>query len=83
MTDNSAGLPRALTAGDYVILSTGAIATVRGDYPVGYSGDVAIMLDGAEELERVDGLTLPGKIAEPHDEDDPIAVIAPEASGEV
>lgn len=53
------GLSRALDEGDAVILSTGATATVRRCYPKGYSGDVEILLDGAEESERASGLTLP------------------------
>lgn len=55
----SIGLERALTEGDPVILSTGATATVRRDYPAGYTGDLEILLDGAEEKERVSGVTLP------------------------
>ncbi len=57
MQDNT-GLKRALKKGDPVILSTGATATVRRSYPAGYGGDVEILLDGAEESERVAGLTL-------------------------
>ncbi len=53
------GLARALNAGDSVILKTGATATVRRSYPAGYTGEVEIDLDGSEETERVDGLTLP------------------------
>jgi hypothetical protein len=60
MEDN-AGLERSLSPGDEVILSTGATATVRGSYPQGYAGDVAILLDDAEECERASGLTLPNK----------------------
>jgi hypothetical protein len=41
-----------------VILASGSIATVRHAYPAGYDGDVEILLDGAEETERVSGLTL-------------------------
>ncbi len=52
-------MEHALTEGDYVILSTGAIATVRRSYPAGYSGLVDILLDGAEESERSEALTLP------------------------
>lgn len=52
-------MERALSEGDYVILSTGAIATVRRSYPAGYSGQVDILLDGAEESESADALTLP------------------------
>lgn len=61
--DNDAGLKRALTAGDRVILSTGATATVRRSYPQGYVGDVEIVLDGAHETERTSGLTLPDESA--------------------
>lgn len=60
MEDN-AGLKRALHRGDEVILSTGATATVRAAYPKGYTGDVAILLNEAEEMERVSGLTLPDR----------------------
>ena len=59
--EDADGLKRALTVDDEVILSTGATATVRGSYPPGYSGDVAILLDGVEEFERASGLTLPDK----------------------
>ncbi len=52
------GLKRAITKGDPVILSSGATAIVRRSYPAGYGGDVEILLDGAEESERVSGLTL-------------------------
>ena len=52
-------MERALAEGDYVILSTGAVATVRRSYPAGYSGLVDILLDGAEESERSEALTLP------------------------
>ncbi len=52
-------MEHALTEGDYVILSTGAIATVRRSYPAGYSGLVDILLDGSEESERSEALTLP------------------------
>ena len=58
---NDGGLKRALNPGDEVILSTGATATSRGSYPQGYTGEVAILLDGTEETERADGLTLPDK----------------------
>lgn len=57
--EDTVGLKRALKAGDEVILSTGATATVRGSYPQGYTGEVAILLNDAEEMERVSGLTLP------------------------
>lgn len=57
--DSNAGLPRALNKGDSVILSTGATATVRRSYPAGYNGDVDILLDGVEETDRADALTLP------------------------
>lgn len=57
--DNDAGLKRALNPGDEVILSTGATATVRGSYPQGYTGDVAILLNDADDMERASGLTLP------------------------
>jgi len=53
-----AALKRDLAAGDEVILSTGATATVRRAYPAGHTGEVEILLDGAEERERVSGLTL-------------------------
>ena len=55
------GLKRALNPGDEVILRTGATATVRGSYPAGYTGEVAILLDDAEETELADALTLPDK----------------------
>jgi hypothetical protein len=51
-------LARPLVAGESVILSSGSTATVRRSYPAGYAGDVEILLDGAKEKERVDGLTL-------------------------
>ncbi|MGA9274167.1 MAG: hypothetical protein WBV40_07610 [Candidatus Cybelea sp.] len=57
--ENDSGLKRALEPGDEVILSTGATATVRGSYPQGYTGNVAILLGDAEETERASGLTLP------------------------
>lgn len=63
--EDSIGLKRALAKGDSVILSTGATATARHLYPAGYSGDVEILLDGAEESERASALTLPD--AEPPD----------------
>ena len=47
--ENDSGLKRALEPGDEVILSTGATATVRGSYPQGYTGNVAILLGDAEE----------------------------------
>lgn len=59
--EDKAGLKRALEPGDDVILSTGATATVRGSYPQGYTGDVAILLNDAEEMERSSALTLPDK----------------------
>jgi hypothetical protein len=46
MNSDHAGLGRALRAGDYVILSTGAIGRVRESYPPGYSGSVSIEIDG-------------------------------------
>ena len=52
------GLERPLVAGESVILSSGSTATVRRSYPAGYAGDVEILLDGAQEKERVEGLTL-------------------------
>lgn len=63
--ESTSGLKRALTEGDAVILASGATATVRRSYSAGYSGDVAILLDGAEENERASALTLPD--AEPPD----------------
>ncbi|MBV9718826.1 MAG: hypothetical protein JOZ77_05880 [Candidatus Eremiobacteraeota bacterium] len=51
-------MERALREGDRVILSTGAVATVRRSYPAGYSGPVDILLDGVEESDRSDALTL-------------------------
>jgi hypothetical protein len=57
--ENDSGLKRDLEPGDDVILSSGATATVRGSYPQGYTGNVAILLDDAEETERASGLTLP------------------------
>jgi hypothetical protein len=57
--DSNAGLPRALNEGDSVILSTGATATIRRSYPAGYNGDVDILLDGVQEADRADALTLP------------------------
>jgi hypothetical protein len=51
-------LERPLVAGESVILSSGSTAIVRRSYPAGYTGDVEILLDGAEEKERVGGLTL-------------------------
>ena len=52
------GLPRALEAGESVILSSGATATVRRAYPAGFDGDVELVLDGAQETERASALTL-------------------------
>ena len=57
--ENDSGLKRDLEPGDEVILSSGATATVRGSYPQGYTGNVAILPDDAEETERASGLTLP------------------------
>ena len=57
--EEKTGLSRALKQGDAVILSSGANATVRRSYPAGYSGEVAILLDGAEEHEQADTLVLP------------------------
>jgi hypothetical protein len=51
-------LERPLVAGESVILSSGSTATVRRSYPAGYAGEVEILLDGAEEKERLGGLTL-------------------------
>lgn len=56
--ESTIGLPRALTAGESVILSSGSTATVRESYPAGYDGDVEILLDGAEERELASNLTL-------------------------
>lgn len=56
--ENNSGLKRALSAGEPVILTSGSTATVRRSYPAGYDGDVEILLDGAEERERVSALTL-------------------------
>ena len=56
---DGARLKRALAEGEAVILSTGATATTRRAYPAGYSGEIEILLDGAEETERVAGLELP------------------------
>jgi hypothetical protein len=61
MAEDNDQLTRALSEGDEVILSTGATATVRRSYPKGYSGEVDILLDGNEEIERVSGLTLPAE----------------------
>lgn len=77
--EQDAGLKRALTPGDEVILTTGATAIVRGSYPQGYAGAVAIRLYGADELERASALTLPGKPPsaigpEPNDSTDAQAV---------
>ena len=46
MNSDNVGLRHALRAGDYVILSTGAIGRVREPYPPGYSGPVTIDIDG-------------------------------------
>lgn len=54
----SHGLSRALAEGDPVILSTGATATVTESYHAGYTGVVKILLDGTEESEQADQLTL-------------------------
>lgn len=56
--ENTTGLPRALTAGESVILSSGSTATTQRSYPAGYDGEVEILLDGAEERERACDLTL-------------------------
>ena len=59
MTSNERGLPRALNAGDYIILSTGAIATATEAYPAGYEGPVSMALDGQPMSELAETLTLP------------------------
>jgi|HubBroStandDraft_3_1064219.scaffolds.fasta_scaffold2287741_1 hypothetical protein len=56
--DDTAGLSEALNDGDAVVLSTGANATVRGAYPKGHRGDVRIVLDGVEQVERADGFLI-------------------------
>jgi len=74
---NDRGLKRALNPGDEVILSTGATATARGSYPEGYTGEVAVLLDGVDETERADALTLPDKTPfeiPPFDSDGAISV---------
>ncbi|MFN2448717.1 MAG: hypothetical protein ABR508_02835 [Candidatus Baltobacteraceae bacterium] len=53
------GLSRALSAGDYVILSTGAIARVSTAYPQGYHGPVEMTLDGQPMSELAATLVLP------------------------
>lgn len=55
--ENDTGLKDALSDGDAVILSSGALAMIRGSYPKGYRGDVRIALDGVEESERASALT--------------------------
>ena len=57
--EHADGLKRALNPGDQVIMSTGATATVRASYSKGFAGNVAVMLDGTEEIERAGALTLP------------------------
>jgi hypothetical protein len=54
---DSEGLKHELRDGDAVILSSGALATVRGSYPEGYRGDVRIVIDGVEEMELASALT--------------------------
>lgn len=58
MDENAKGLPAAVRAGDEVILSTGAVARATGDYEAGYSGLVALALDGQEMSERAESITL-------------------------
>jgi hypothetical protein len=56
---DDSGLPRGLDEGDYVILSSGAIATARRSYPRGYSGILDLLLDGAEISDTTAAITLP------------------------
>jgi hypothetical protein len=73
MQEERAGLKRSLNAGDSVILSSGATATVRESYPAGYSGLVAILLEGVEENESSESLTIVewnGEPSEPGPEPD-------------
>ena len=58
-TSNGRGLSRALNPGDYVILSTGAIASTAEAYPAGYDGPVNMLLDGQPMSELAETLTLP------------------------
>jgi hypothetical protein len=57
--DSNEGFERPVNRGDYIILSTGAIATARHAYPAGYRGVVEMLLDGAEVADEVSSLTLP------------------------
>jgi hypothetical protein len=59
MNEDTPGLSRSLADGDSVILSSGATATVRSAYPVGYAGDVDLLLDGEEVSDLAGSLTLP------------------------
>jgi hypothetical protein len=56
------GLPRALDEGDYVILSTGAVARARAAYPPGYVGTLELELDGQPMKEQAERITLPQTI---------------------
>ena len=58
MASNEVGLSRTLSEGDYIILSTGAIGTVIGTYPAGYSGPVSLSIDGEPMSELAETLTL-------------------------
>ena len=55
--ESTNGLPRALAAGESVILSSGSTAIVRKSYLAGYAGDVEILLDGSEEKELASNLS--------------------------
>ena len=82
MADDDRGLLRALHAGEKVILATGATAVARASYPAGYSGDVDILLDGVEESERADGLTLLERALPENPVHDDAAASASQPAGE-
>jgi len=59
MNEDVHGLSRALSKGDRVIMSSGATATARSSYPVGYTGEVDMLLDGEEVTDEAESLVLP------------------------
>jgi hypothetical protein len=59
MNEDAHGLSRALSQGDRVIMSSGATATARSSYPVGYTDEVDMLLDGEEVTDEAESLVLP------------------------
>ncbi len=69
MNSHETGFNRSVCRGDYVILATGAIGTAQDDYAAGYTGAVAITIDGQSMIELATSLTLPDTVMQGEVED--------------